>query len=433
MSLQQFIVTSLGSLGDVYPFLGIGAKLVRRGHQVTLLSFDHYGPAARAAGMDFVSIGRWAEVEGLLAQCDVNEWRRMVKLLAHIMTAYMPATYEAIAERARPGTKLIAFPPMLGARFASERLGLPLATVHLAPAGIRSVDAAPRFNRVTLPPSFLRVLAPVMYAMLDKVFDRELRPEVASFRRSLGLPPLKHIRRSLDSEDLVIGLFPEWFAPQQPDWPERASTAHFPLYDASDNRPLTPELAAFLRNGEPPIAFTGGSPTQSYGAFYRTSVEACAALNRRGLLITRYRADVPANLPPTIAHADYAPFSKVLPHVAAFVHHGGIGTSAQALRAGVPQLVVPWGIDQFDNAKWLSQLGVAREVSVTSYRTSTVAAALHRLLADENVLANCRDVAARFEGVDTLESVCAQLEALPPALTRTRGYAEHATTAAASI
>jgi len=119
----------------VYPFLGIGAKLVRRGHHVTLLSFDTTDRLRRAAGMDFVSIGCWAELEGLLAQCDVNEWRRMVKILCHIMTAYMPATYEAIAERARPGTKLVAFPPMLGARFASERLGLPLATVQPRPRG----------------------------------------------------------------------------------------------------------------------------------------------------------------------------------------------------------------------------------------------------------------------------------------------------------
>jgi rhamnosyltransferase subunit B len=411
---QQFILVSFGSLGDVYPFIAIGAKLVRRGHRVTLVSFDRdaYAVAAQNAGLEFVPIGRWSEVEALLATTDVNDWSRVIKILSNVMTAHLAETFEAIAERARPGmrTKLVAFAPAIGARIAAERLGLPLATVHLAPAGIRSVRSAPRFNRLRMPLSFYRALAPIWYSLFDHLFDRELIEPVVAFRRSLGLPPVKVVRGALDSEDLVIGLFPEWFAPRESDWPKRSVTTHFPLYDAADERPLTPELEAFLAESEPPIAFTAGSPTQRYGAFYRTSIEACAALGRRGLMITSYRDDLPERLPPTIAHAQYAPFGRVLPRVAALVHHGGIGTAAQALRAGIPQVVVPWGTDQFDNAKWLERLGVAREISENTYRPHKVIAALGALLSDPKVAASCRVVAARFDGVDTLEPVCEELE-----------------------
>lgn len=423
MSAQQFIFVSFGSLGDVFPFLAIGKTLVDRGHQVTMISFDQHEQAARNVGLDYVPIGRWAEVEARIATTDVNDWPRVVKILAQVMTDYMEETYSAIAQRAHSRTKLVAFAPALGARIASERLGLPLATIHLAPAGIRSVQAAPRFNHVRMPAPLHRAFAPLMYALLDWVFDRDLATKVGAFRKSLGLPPLTSVRRNLDSEDLVIGLFPEWFAPPQSDWPKCLTTAHFPLYDA-DQSPLAAELEAFLQQGEPPIAFTAGSPTQGYGTFYRTSIEACLALNRRGLLITSYGSELPEQLPPSIMHIEYAPFCKLLPRVAALVHHGGIGTAAQALRAGTPQLIVPWGIDQFDNAKWLGRLNVAREITVSAYRPAKVTAVLRKLLESPEVLASCREVTARFDGVDTLESVCTQLEALRPANERVSRFPE---------
>ncbi|HVW29770.1 MAG TPA: glycosyltransferase [Polyangiaceae bacterium] len=419
MAVQQFILLSFGSLGDVYPFIAVGGRLARRGHRVTLISFerDAYAVAARNAGMDFVPIGSWSEVEALLASTDVNDWHRVIKIVSRVMTANLAETFEAIAERARPRatTKLVAFAPTVAARIAAERLGLPLATVHLAPAGIRSAMSAPRFNRLRLPLSFWRALAPMWNGLFDWLFDRELLEPVNAFRRSIGLPSVEYVRRALDSNDLVIGLFPDWFAPRESDWPARSVTTHFPLYDAADERPLSPELEAFLADGEPPIAFTAGSPTQRYSEFYRTSIEACAALERRGLMITAYRDDLPERLPAGIAHVEYAPFGRLLPRVAAFVHHGGIGTAAQALRAGVPQLVVPWGTDQFDNVKWLEQLGVAREISENTYRPAKVIGRLGELLSDPEVAASCRDVAARFDGVDTLEPICAALEALVPA------------------
>src|SRR5262245_1276156 len=149
MAVQQFILVSFGSLGDVYPFIAVGGRLAERGHRVTLISFgrDAYAEAAKNAGLEFVPIGRWSEVEALLAITDVNDWHGMIKILSNVMTANMTETFEAIAARARHRgtTKLVAFAPTIVARIAAERLGLPLATVHLAPAGVRSAKSRPRF------------------------------------------------------------------------------------------------------------------------------------------------------------------------------------------------------------------------------------------------------------------------------------------------
>src|SRR6185436_13395214 len=98
----------------------------------------------------------------------------------------------------------------------------------------------------------------------------------------------------------------------------------------------------------------------------------CALLGRRGILLTRHREQVPDNLPREVIHIDYAPFSQLLPRCAALVHHGGIGTSAQALASGVPQLVTPFTHDQPDNAARLKRLGGAEVLPSSRYRAHRI-------------------------------------------------------------
>src|SRR5262249_34229253 len=152
------------------------------------------------------------------------------------------------------------------------------------------------------------------------------------------------------SPQLVIGMFPQWFAQPQPDWPKQTVLSGFPLYDEPEITPIDAELESFLRAGEPPIAFTPGSAMWAAEEYFEQGVQTCIRWNRGGLLLTRHRDHFPARLPPGVIHVHYAPFSDLLPRCAGFVHHGGIGSSAQALAAGVPQLVTPFAHDQPDNA-----------------------------------------------------------------------------------
>ena len=132
--------------------------------------------------------------------------------------------------------------------------------------------------------------------------------------------------------------------------------------------------------------------------FFDAAAEACRLLGRRGLLLTRHTEHLPATLPPGVIHVPYAPFSELLPRCAALVHHGGIGTTAQALAAGVPQLVMPMSHDQPDNAERLRKLGVGDEVSVKKFRAPAVAAKLRGLIESDEVARRCAEVAARFVG-----------------------------------
>src|SRR5262245_20698255 len=211
---------------------------------------------------------------------------------------------------------------------------------------------------------------------------------------------------------MVLGLFPEWFGPPQPDWPANVRLTGFPLWDAHPEAELSREVEDFLSAGDAPIAFSPGSANREAQGFFQTAAEACQRLGRRGILLTKYAEQLPAKLPPSVRHFGFVPLSRLLPRTAALVHHGGIGTCAQGLAAGVPQRVRPMSFDQFDNSLRLVRLGVGEEISVKAFRKPAVAASLDRLLSSPTVAANCRTLAKRCDGPASLTAACVALEEL---------------------
>ena len=214
----------------------------------------------------------------------------------------------------------------------------------------------------------------------------------------------------MHSPQLVLGLFPSWFAPPQPDWPPHVHLAGFPLYDESDFRPPADGLVEFLEAGDPPIVFTAGSAHASSAEFFRVSAEACRAGGWRGILLTQFPEQLPARLPDNVRSFDYLPFSTVLPRTAALVHHGGIGTTAQALAAGVPQLVVPFAHDQPDNAVRLRRLSVGDFLLPRRYQARAVIQNLKRLIESASCGENCRRRASDLTGAKPLDSACVHIE-----------------------
>jgi UDP:flavonoid glycosyltransferase YjiC (YdhE family) len=219
---------------------------------------------------------------------------------------------------------------------------------------------------------------------------------------------------------MVLGLFPDWFGPRQPDWPANTRITGFPLWDSDEDARLSDELLEFLAAGSPPIAFSPGSANREAHAFFAAAVDACDRLGQRGILLTKYTEQLPARLPPSVHHFGFVPMSKLLPRTVALVHHGGIGSCAQGLAAGVPHVVQPMSYDQFDNSRRLVQLGVASEVSVHKFRGRTVAAALAPLLDSPIVASRCRDLARRCNGAAALADACDALEQLANAKLGTR-------------
>jgi UDP:flavonoid glycosyltransferase YjiC (YdhE family) len=232
-------------------------------------------------------------------------------------------------------------------------------------------------------------------------------------RVDLGLAPVKRIfNHWLYEADLVLGLFPDWFGPLQPDWPANTRAVGFPLWDSTTEASLSEDVNEFLAAGTPPIAFSPGSANHQAHQFFIAAVDACQRLGRRGILLTKYDHQLPPNLPATVRHFGFVPLSKLLPHTAALVHHGGIGSCGQGLAAGIPQIVRPLSYDQFDNSRRLVELGVAQEISVRRFAGPTIAKSLDALFSSPTVTARCRDLASRCNGPAALATACTALEQL---------------------
>jgi UDP:flavonoid glycosyltransferase YjiC (YdhE family) len=209
----------------------------------------------------------------------------------------------------------------------------------------------------------------------------------------------------------VIGLFPDWFG-AIPDGGPAFRHAGFALFDDAGGRPTPESLLKFLADGPPPVVFSFGSAMRHGRPYFEASVEACRILDVRGVLLGAAGEQIPDRLPPTVVHADYAPFSEVFPRAACVVHHGGLGTSAQGLRAGVPQLIMPLAYDQADNAVRMRRLGVARSLFPARFTGKRVARELRFLLNDGGMARAAKATAERFQGMDGAAAAATLLEEL---------------------
>lgn len=414
--MTQFIITALGSYGDVHPMVGLGSALAARGNRVKIVTNPYFEDVVIGAGLELLPLGtREAYIE-LSQHPDLWHPIRGPKLvLTHACAKMLRPLYELIMDNYVPnGTVLCGHTMDLASRVIGEKLGVPMASVLFAPGVLWSIYDSPRLKGAFLGPRVPRWLKRLQFRMSDSLFVQPLLgSELNQLRRELGLEPARRIfAQWLYASELVLCLFPDWFGPPQPDWPAPARTVGFPLWDSDANTGLSSELRAFLHQGTPPIAFSPGSANKKAHAFFDAAVDACQQLGRRGILLTKYDHQLPQRMPPTIGHFGFVPLSKLLPHTAALVHHGGIGTCAQGLAAGVPHVVQPMSYDQFDNSRRLVQLGVAREVSVKKFRGPQIAAALVSLLDVPAVASRCDELAARCDGPRSLAAACDMLEQL---------------------
>lgn len=411
----DILLPTIGSAGDVYPVIELGGALRKRGHRVTVIANQFFGQQVWAAGLEFSALGTVQEWEAGIA--DPRLWHPSKSFQYIVERAIIPniaPLYHIIRERQTSKTVVAASGMCFGARIAQEKLGIPLATLHLQPAMLRSLVDGGRQGRMvmdaTVPQAFKRML----WWLADKAWiDRLLAPAINSFRASLGLSPVHRILKdSIHSTQLVIGLFPDWFGPIQPDWPQNTRLTGFVLHDGSEGYIVRNAVEEFLAAGPPPLVFTPGSAATTLKDFFRESVGACRIGGHRAMLITNFPEQLPRSLPSGVRAFSYLPFSRILPHCSAIVHPGGIGTMAQAIKAGIPQLVVPHAHDQPDNAFRIERLGLGISIYPERYQAASVARALKQLLTSSQIGTRCADYAERIDSQAAVNQACDLIEGL---------------------
>ncbi|MEW6020750.1 MAG: glycosyltransferase [Pseudomonadota bacterium] len=404
---SDIVLVTIGSAGDLFPFLKMGLALREAGHKVSFLGPDQHGPYVREAGLPFHGL---PADEAVLDHPDLWHPTRgfgVVWEATRPAMALVPAFMAALPPD-EPCTMVVhplALPEADLCRAA--RPGLRIAAVFLAPSNIPTV-----YDPLLLGP--YRVPRWVPHGMRRWLWRTAVRylidpiamPDVNAKRRAAGLAPAGSLMDHIFAiPDLSIGLFPAWFAPTQPDWPQPMLRTGFPLYDPNPHAELSAELRQFLGQGGRTLVFTPGTGNRQARAYFAHAIEASRLLGERAVFLTPHRDQLPAELPRHVLWQEYVPLRALLPHVAVLVHHGGIGTTAEALHAGTPQLVVPLAHDQFDNGARVAALGVGRSLPATRLTQGRLLRCLEGLLDDEGLPARCRAVASNFERDVGMEEV----------------------------
>jgi len=413
---MRLAFASIGSLGDLHPMLAMAVAATRRGHDVVVAAAPGYAANVARAGLEFHPLRPAIpeDSESLAYYFDMKRGPR--RLLRDMIFADVAATHEDLSGASRGADLLVVAELLYTASIAAADEGIPWLNVVLAPTSLLSATDP----CVLAPAPWLhkfRHLGPWLHRLaycLGRIEGRMWAGGYYRFRRSRGLPAGGNpIFDSKHSPFGTLAMFPEFLALPQPDWPKETVQAGFPFYDQGSEVELVRD---FLKCGSPPVVFTLGSIVAHFEpSFYQAAAEAAQILGRRAILLTGRNAAVPQNLPESILTVNYAPLHSVLPHACAIVHAGGIGTCAEALKAGLPSVVIPYSFDQPDNAARLRRLGVAEILPRNAITARNLAAKLEVLLKTPAAANAAAQLAGRINPQEALDQALDKMESVAAA------------------
>jgi len=430
---RKVVLATMGSLGDLHPFMALAVALRARGLTPVIATAEDYRAKVEAAGIAFHAMRpSFADLERDLRMSRPTLAQRCVAdhefLLGKVVLPYLRAAYEDMLALGAGADLFVTSTLCFGARLAAERLAIPVLAIVLQPMIFMSAYDPPVIPRAEFLRPVLRLLGPTAAAAvlaLGKSATHGLFAPLARLRAELGFAhdPRHPLFEGQFSSVGALGLYSRTLGGVQPDYPVRTSIVGFASFDSEDGREpaLSPTLAEFLASGPAPLVFTLGSLiVNNPGGFFRESVAAARRLGLRAVLLVGPATQTGVTSlglkpGPDLCIEPYAPHSLLFPQAAAIVHQVGIGTLAQALRSGRPQLTVPFFADQLDNAGRAVGLGVARSLAPKQYEAGRVARELRRLLDAPQIAARARQVRAEVLQEDGAAAAADAIAALVPA------------------
>lgn len=379
----RIALTTLGSLGDLHPFLEVGRELLRRGHRVTVATSPAYEPRVIGAGLGFLAIPPdYQPGDQQVLDAVLDRWRGAERLHKEFVFPHLRAALEVFEPLARDSDIVVRSVLTYFGSIAAECAGVPWMSMQLSPLCFWSAHEPPLL--APLPWLAGLPLGPKLHGallrMMLKVSEPWAKP-VRKLRAERGLPYHGNpFAQGQFAGVATLAAFSPAFYPAQPDWPERVVQTGFVFHDESG--PLEPELEDFLAAGAPPAVFTlGSTAVHDPGPALARMVEAARATERRCVVLvgeTR-RAEFASRATESVWIGGYAPYAALFSRASLVVHQGGVGTTAQVMRAGCTHVVTPHCNDQFDNADRVRRLGVGRVLlarKATADRLCRVVAAL---------------------------------------------------------
>ncbi len=395
---MKIVFAVFGSLGDMHPMNALGIELKKRGHHIIFATMEFYREKIEMLGFEFRPMRPHLDPDDKeLAKKLMDAKKGSELLLRELILPNLRPMYEDLMEAVRDADLLISTEVVFAAQSVAEKTGIKWMTTTLAPGTFLS--AYDPF----VPPTALwlrhfRFLGSTfhgaMFGLVRKMINSWFAP-YREFRREIGLSENGNPLFEGKSDLLNLAMFSKVLGKPQPDWAKSTLQTGFCFYDGKDDYgAISEDLQKFLDAGEPPIIFTlGSAAVMDARDFFEESAKAAKILKRRAVLLYGI-----FNEPPKIVESEelrvdserqiiavpYAPYSQIFPQAACVVHQGGVGTTAQVLRAGVPHLFMPYSHDQPDNAARCERIGVAKIISRDRYNAETAAKKLRELLSDES-------------------------------------------------
>jgi UDP:flavonoid glycosyltransferase YjiC (YdhE family) len=414
--MAKIVLATIGSLGDMHPKIALAIELKKRGHDVTIAAMEFYRERIEPLGLGFAPMAPHLDPNDQdLARDLMDASKGSEKILREIVMPNLKPMYDDLIRAVDGADMLISGEIVFAVKSVVEKTGIKWVSTSLQPGTLFSV------HDPFVPPTaewleHLRFLGPIFHGALFGVLRWTISDWFAQyrdFRRDLGLDadhdPLLGEKFS---PLLHLAMFSKVLGAPQPDWPANTIQTGFCFYDGGNDIQRMPDgLGEFLDSDEPSIVFTlGSAAVMDAGDFFEESGKAARQLGRRAVLLYGKYNEPPKVLGGDIRGFDYAPYSEVFPRAACVVHQGGVGTTGQVLRAGVPQLIVPFAHDQPDNAARCRRIGVAESIDRGSYNGDSAAKRLRRILNDASYLDRAAEAAAIVRSEGGSESACDAIE-----------------------
>ena len=351
---MRVLLSTIGSRGDVQPLVALGSELKTLGHDVMLCVPPDFREWIEGLGMPVTPIGPSLRSTGKAprmsgATISPEQRRRMLE-------GTVAAQFETIASAARGRDIIVGATALqVAAPSVAESIGIPYVFAAYCPAVLRSRHHAPPVLTA------LGDAPPPRMADYTELWDRDAvrwndmwLPLINAKRESLGLPPIADVRSYVHTDrpwlacDMTLGPWPD---------PSDDTIVQPGAWILPDERPLSPELEAFLDAGPPPIYFGFGS-ISAPADLARVMIESARALGQRAILSRGWaELELVDDKPDCLAIGDVNQ-QALFQRVAAVVHHGGAGTTHAAAWAGAPQVVIPQHYDQPYWAQRVQELGI---------------------------------------------------------------------------
>jgi UDP:flavonoid glycosyltransferase YjiC (YdhE family) len=418
---MRIALIALGSRGDVQPYIALGKGLKEAGHTIRLATTQEFEALAKSHGLEFCSIRGNSQ-----AGMESKEWRELsekgnlLALTRHLMKEYQRASIEMLEDglAACEGINLLITGSM-GLHICialAEKLHLPLLQAHLIP-----ITPTRNFSSVLLPQTLLNfggAFNLISSRLILQMAWLGGRPVINRARKKvLGLPSASFAEpfQSSRKKDIptLYGFSPS-VIPAPADWDaDNHVTGYWFLDSAYDwSPPLA--LLDFLQDGPPPVYIGFGSmSSRNPQETADLVIEAIKKTKQRALLFSGWGGLHKENLPDSVLMIDSTPHDWLFLRVAAVVHHGGAGTTAAGLRAGVPSIVIPFLIDQPFWGKRVHDLGVGpAPIPRSKLTVDRLAQAIHEAVTNKAMRQRAADLGAKIQAEDGIANAVKIIEGI---------------------